>query len=189
MRNFTVALGLSMHWQPITEMLTMQRFILAGLALGLSSAAVLAQTAAPATPSTTVAPGTGSTAPTVGSTGGTTGSTIGDTTRTPGTSMGATTGTTGGATGAPGANMGAAGSTTGTSGGSTTSAGSPTPDGALAGANSFTEGQARSRLERDGFTSITGLTKDQDGVWRGKATKGSSSLDVGVDYKGNITTR
>lgn len=54
------------------------------------------------------------------------------------------------------------------------------------GANSFTEGQARSRIESAGFTQITGLQKDDTGVWRGKAMKGGKTMDVGFDYKGTI---
>ena len=55
------------------------------------------------------------------------------------------------------------------------------------GANSFTEGQARSRIESAGLTDVTGLTKDGQGIWRGKARQGDRSLDVGFDYKGNIS--
>ena len=58
-----------------------------------------------------------------------------------------------------------------------------------AGANSFTEGQARARLDRDGYAQITGLAKDKDGVWRGKAMRGGSPVDVAVDYKGNIVAQ
>lgn len=54
------------------------------------------------------------------------------------------------------------------------------------GANSFTEGQARSRIESAGFTDVNGLAKDGGGIWRGKARKGDRSLDVGFDYKGNM---
>ncbi|TDR89161.1 PepSY domain-containing protein [Enterovirga rhinocerotis] len=57
------------------------------------------------------------------------------------------------------------------------------------GANSFTEGQAKSRLEGAGFTGVTGLTKDDDGIWRAKAmAKDGKPVDVGVDYKGNIAS-
>lgn len=56
------------------------------------------------------------------------------------------------------------------------------------GANSFTEGQAKSRLEGAGFRDVTGLAKDNDGIWRGKANKDGKSVDVGVDYKGNIAS-
>ena len=55
------------------------------------------------------------------------------------------------------------------------------------GSNSFTEGQARSRIESAGFTDVTGLAKDDHGIWRGKAKKDGRSLDVGFDYKGNMS--
>jgi hypothetical protein len=58
-----------------------------------------------------------------------------------------------------------------------------------AGANSFTEGQAKSRLESDGYTNITQLLKDDHGVWRGQATKAGQTVNVAVDYKGDIVAR
>ena len=57
------------------------------------------------------------------------------------------------------------------------------------GANSFTESQARSRIEGAGFTAVTDLHKDDSGVWRGKATRGGKSMEVGFDYKGNISAQ
>jgi hypothetical protein len=54
------------------------------------------------------------------------------------------------------------------------------------GANSFTEAQAKSRIEAKGFTHVTNLAKDKDGVWRGKATKGGTAHDVALDYQGNV---
>ena len=48
----------------------------------------------------------------------------------------------------------------------------PNPGAPVAGANSFTEGQAKSRIEARGFTNVAGLKKDSDGVWRGTATPG-----------------
>jgi putative membrane protein len=57
------------------------------------------------------------------------------------------------------------------------------------GANSFTEAQARSRLEKNGYVSVTGLTKDSEGIWRGKATKDGRTMDVALDFKGNITAQ
>ncbi len=62
----------------------------------------------------------------------------------------------------------------------------PTPAAPAAGANSFTMDQARSRIEAAGFTGVTGLAKDKDGVWRGKATKGGATHDVSLDYQGNV---
>jgi hypothetical protein len=60
------------------------------------------------------------------------------------------------------------------------------PGAPLAGANSFTEGQARSRIEQLGYTNVTGLAKDANGVWRGKASKDGTTHDVSVDFRGNI---
>jgi hypothetical protein len=57
-----------------------------------------------------------------------------------------------------------------------------------AGANSFTERQARSRIEAAGYSHVTRLVKDKDGVWRGKGRKGGARRDVGLDYQGNIVT-
>jgi hypothetical protein len=56
----------------------------------------------------------------------------------------------------------------------------------VAGANSFTEGEAKSRIEKMGFTNITGLKKDDNGVWRGRAAKGGQTMDVSLDYQGNV---
>ena len=53
-----------------------------------------------------------------------------------------------------------------------------------AGANSFTEGQARSRIEEAGFTGVSELRKDDQGIWRGRATRGGQQ--VGVD-DGTVT--
>ncbi|GAU86517.1 PepSY domain-containing protein [Bosea sp. BIWAKO-01] len=56
----------------------------------------------------------------------------------------------------------------------------------LPGANSFTEGQAKSRLEANGYSDVTGLKKDKDGVWKGMATNAGAKVNVSVDYRGNI---
>lgn len=59
----------------------------------------------------------------------------------------------------------------------------------LPGANSFTEAQARSWIEKAGYTDVGGLVKSEDGIWRGPARKGGMSVTVAVDFKGNVTTR
>jgi periplasmic protein CpxP/Spy len=56
-----------------------------------------------------------------------------------------------------------------------------------AGANSFTEKQARSRLKQNGYGQVSGLSKGDDGIWRGSAVKGGSTVHVAVDFKGNIS--
>lgn len=53
------------------------------------------------------------------------------------------------------------------------------------GSNSFTQNEARRRLERSGFQSVSGLAKDNGGVWRGTAMKDGQSVQVWLDYKGN----
>ena len=65
----------------------------------------------------------------------------------------------------------------------TTNANAPTP---ARGANSFTEGEARSKIESNGYSNVSGLTKDDDCVLRGKAHKGSQQAQVWLDYKGNV---
>ena len=62
-------------------------------------------------------------------------------------------------------------------------------DAPAAGANSFTEGQAKSRIEAAGFNNVSGLMKDKDGIWRGTANKGGSTTDVALDFQGNVVTK
>jgi hypothetical protein len=56
----------------------------------------------------------------------------------------------------------------------------------VAGRNSFTEGQAKSKIEEAGFSKITDLKKDENGVWRGKASKGGAPTSVSIDFQGNV---
>src|SRR5947209_20176610 len=63
------------------------------------------------------------------------------------------------------------------------------PGAPAAGANSFTEGQAKSRIEAAGYSNVSGLTKDKDGIWRGKASKAGKAVDVALDYQGNVVPR
>ncbi|HUR43873.1 MAG TPA: hypothetical protein VMZ01_07225 [Aestuariivirga sp.] len=60
-------------------------------------------------------------------------------------------------------------------------------DGApLEGANSFTEGQAQDRILAAGYSGVSALTKDEKGIWRGTATLDGKTVNVAVDYKGNV---
>jgi hypothetical protein len=63
------------------------------------------------------------------------------------------------------------------------------PGAPVAGANSFTEGQARSRIESKGYTNVSGLKKDDKGVWRGTAMRDGKSVDVSLDFEGNIVAQ
>jgi hypothetical protein len=66
------------------------------------------------------------------------------------------------------------------------SSGQKNSDAPVAGRNSFTEGQAKSKIEEAGYTGISDLKKDDNGVWRGKASKGGSSTNVSIDFQGNV---
>ena len=65
----------------------------------------------------------------------------------------------------------------------------PNPGAPVAGSNSFTEGQARSRIKSNGFASVSDLRKDNKGVWRGKAMKDGKSVTVSLDFQGNVTAQ
>jgi hypothetical protein len=66
----------------------------------------------------------------------------------------------------------------------TTNSGAP-----VQGRNSFTEGQARSRIEANGFMEVSGLQKDDAGIWRGKAKKDGKAVDVALDFQGNVVAK
>jgi hypothetical protein len=61
------------------------------------------------------------------------------------------------------------------------------PGAPVAGANSFTEGQAKARIEARGYANVTGLAKDTNGFWKGKAMKDGKPVNVTLDYQGNVT--
>ena len=61
------------------------------------------------------------------------------------------------------------------------------PGAPAAGANSFTEGQAKARIEARGYGNVSGLAKDHEGLWRAKAMKDGKSVNVTLDYQGNVT--
>ena len=56
------------------------------------------------------------------------------------------------------------------------------------GRNSFTEGEAKSRIEKSGFTDVSKLAKDDNGVWRGQAMRDGKQVDISLDYQGNVIT-
>jgi hypothetical protein len=58
---------------------------------------------------------------------------------------------------------------------------------AAKGRNSFTESQARGRLEKAGYADVSKLAKNDNGVWQGMATKDGGKVNVALDYKGNVT--
>ena len=68
------------------------------------------------------------------------------------------------------------------------SAGQNNSNAPVAGRNSFTEGQAKSKIEDAGFTNVSELKKDEAGVWRGQASKGGAPAAVSVDFQGNVNS-
>jgi hypothetical protein len=56
----------------------------------------------------------------------------------------------------------------------------------VAGANSFTAGEAKAAIQARGYTDVAKLKKDKEGVWRGTARKDGQSGPVSVDYQGNV---
>lgn len=59
----------------------------------------------------------------------------------------------------------------------------------VAGANSFTENQAKSRIESNGFSDVVNLKKDDNGIWRATAKKDGKSHSVSLDYQGNVVAQ
>lgn len=89
-----------------------------------------------------------------------------------------------GALGVPGTNnpnSNAAVATTGNGGSNSTHLAS--------GANSFTQGEARSRIQSKGFSQVNNLKLDNQGIWRGTATKDGKSVQVALDYQGNVVAQ
>lgn len=59
----------------------------------------------------------------------------------------------------------------------------------VAGKNSFTEDQARTRLQDNGYTQVSELRKDEQSIWHAKAMKSGKAVGVTLDYQGNITMK
>jgi hypothetical protein len=69
---------------------------------------------------------------------------------------------------------------------STSDVDSKTSAAPVAGANSFTQSQAKKRIEAHGYSDVMELTKDDNSIWRGKAVKGGKQVSVALDYQRNI---
>jgi len=57
------------------------------------------------------------------------------------------------------------------------------------GANSFTEQQARARIEERGLSDVRDLRKDENSIWRGTAMRNGVSVSVALDYQGNVVAQ
>jgi hypothetical protein len=60
------------------------------------------------------------------------------------------------------------------------------PGAPAAGANSFTETQAKSRIESRGYSDVSALTKGANGIWQGTAMKDGKAVQVSLDFQGNV---
>lgn len=49
------------------------------------------------------------------------------------------------------------------------------------------EADARKAIEAEGFTGVSGLRKDDAGLWVGRAMRGTSNVAVRVDARGNVS--
>jgi hypothetical protein len=57
------------------------------------------------------------------------------------------------------------------------------------GRNSFTSNQAKSRIEHAGYTDVSMLAVDGDGLWQATAMRDGQSVHVALDYKGDIAAQ
>lgn len=64
--------------------------------------------------------------------------------------------------------------------------GTKNPTAPVAGHNSFTQAQAKERMEKAGYSGVTALKLDDKGVWQSSAMKDGKSVSVTLDYQGNI---
>ena len=53
-------------------------------------------------------------------------------------------------------------------------------------AAAMTETQAKARIESQGFTNVSELKKDAQGMWSAKAMKDGKSVQVSLDARGQI---
>ncbi|MFB7146835.1 PepSY domain-containing protein [Agrobacterium deltaense] len=67
--------------------------------------------------------------------------------------------------------------------------GANNPTAPVEGANSFTEAQAKQRMEEAGYTQVKDLTKDDKGVWMASGMKGGNTVAIALDYQGNVVAK
>ena len=60
------------------------------------------------------------------------------------------------------------------------------PGAPVTGANSFTETQAKSQIEAKGYSNVSALKKDDNGIWRGTAMKDDKLVQISLDFQGNV---
>jgi hypothetical protein len=63
------------------------------------------------------------------------------------------------------------------------------PTAPVEGANSFTEGQAKERIEKAGYTEVKDLKKDDKGIWMAAGMKDGKAVMIALDYQGNVVAK
>ena len=63
------------------------------------------------------------------------------------------------------------------------------PTAPVEGANSFTEGQAKDRIEKAGYTDVKDLKLDDKGIWVASGMKNGQAVSIALDYQGNIVAK
>jgi hypothetical protein len=91
--------------------------------------------------------------------------------------------TTTGTTISPSATTPAPNATTGATTSPSTTPGSGTSS------PTMSEVQIKQKLEKDGYTNITGLKAANDGAWMGKAMRNGKEVTVDVDQQGMVTAK
>ncbi len=57
------------------------------------------------------------------------------------------------------------------------------------GKSSFTKSEVEKRLNDHGYSQVARLMQDDKSIWHGNAVKAGQTVNVAVDYQGNITER
>jgi len=63
------------------------------------------------------------------------------------------------------------------------------PTAPVEGANSFTEEQAKTRIEEAGYSDVKDLKKDDKGIWMAAAMKDGKPVMIAMDYQGNVVAK
>jgi periplasmic protein CpxP/Spy len=58
-----------------------------------------------------------------------------------------------------------------------------------AAGRSFTEAEALSRIEAQGYSNVAGLRKDAQSIWHGTAMRNGQPVRVALDYRGNVVAQ
>jgi hypothetical protein len=65
----------------------------------------------------------------------------------------------------------------------------PSAPDATTTAAATTELQARERIDKQGYTAVTGLKQDAQGLWHGSATKDGKTVDIMLDMDGKVVEK